>query len=64
MSHKSRTLSKSHLAIKTREQEEASKAVYIMRVKELLYAISLTAPRKAFLLLQRIEKKRKKREKN
>lgn len=40
------------------------KAVYIMKLKELLRVVSLTAPRKAFLLLQRIEeRKKKKREK-
>lgn len=38
------------------------KAVYIMKLKELSPAVSLTAPRKAVLLLQRIEEmKRKKR---
>lgn len=37
------------------------KAVYIMKLKELLRAVSLTAPRKAFLLLQRIEERKKKR---
>lgn len=36
------------------------KAVYIMKLKELLRAVSLTAPRKAFLLLQRIEERKKK----
>lgn len=36
-----------------------------MKLKELPYAISLTAPRKAFLLLQRIEeRKKKKKEEN
>ncbi len=38
------------------------KAVYIMKLEELPCAVSLTAPRKAFLLLQRI-KERKKRKK-
>lgn len=32
-----------------------------MKLKELLCAVSLTAPRKAFLLLQRIEKSKRKR---
>lgn len=36
------------------------KAVYIMKLKELLHGVSLTAPRKAFLLLQRIEERKKK----
>lgn len=39
------------------------KAVYIMKLKELLHGVSLTAPRKAFLLLQRIEERRKKEKK-
>ncbi len=41
------------------------KAVYIMKLEELPCAVSLTAPRKAFLLLQRIkERKKKKKDEN
>lgn len=32
-----------------------------MKLKEPLHAVSLTAPRKAFLLLQRIEERKKKK---
>lgn len=32
-----------------------------MKLKELLHAVSLTTPRKAFLLLQRIEERKKRR---
>lgn len=46
--------------MKTKKQEEASKAVYRMKLKELPCAVSPTAPREAFLLLQRIEDRKMK----
>lgn len=47
LSLSSRAPSKSHLAIETKRARRGIKAVYIMKLKELSHAVSLTAPRKA-----------------
>ena len=51
------------LSHRNQRARKGIKAVYIMKLKELLHAVSLTTPRKAFLLLQRIEERKKEEKK-